>query len=107
MCASVAHDAADRVQAISARYKRTAWFETQVAFSQVRIVLGDVWRVGNDQVEARLAKRHAPVALPKIDVRQMQAIGIVAGNGERRLALVRRQHTGVGSRLRDRQCDGT
>src|SRR5579875_3608287 len=89
VCARVTHDDPNGAQTVGAGNQCCARLEAQVAFAQVRIALGDVGWVGDDQVEALVAQRRAPVALREFDVAKPKPLRIAAGHIQRRRAGIR------------------
>src|SRR5690606_27120668 len=64
---------ANVIQPVGAADQRTGRLEADITLGQVRVVRGDIGRVGDDQVVPRSAQRGKPVALQEADVSQPQA----------------------------------
>ena len=77
-------DSAQRRQPIRAGGQRQAGFVAQVALPEMRVVLGDVGRVADDEVVALVwRQRCEPVALKQAKIAGAQPFGIGLGDGER------------------------
>ena len=97
------HDAADVVQPIGAADQGLARLVRQRG--QVRVGVGNVGRVADDQVKAFARHWRQPVAQAHVDA-QAQPLGIGARHGERVGAGVHRHHLRQRPLLRDGQRDG-
>ena len=68
------NDQPDRIQAVGARGQRRTRLEAQVALAKVRVVFGDVGRVGNDHAIDVAGHRFEPAALEQAQ-RHIRSIG--------------------------------
>ena len=68
------NDATDVVEAVRPRSQCTARLETQVTPCKMRIVIGDVRRVADDDVELCRIQLCEPVTLQEADIVEMQAL---------------------------------
>lgn len=100
------HDAAQVFQAVGAVGQRAARLETHVALPQVRIVAGDIGRVGHDQVEALACRQRAVPATLDETHRGGQLPRIARGHRQRRGADIAGHHAGIAPCQGDRDGDG-
>ena len=99
------HDDADRIETIHAGSQRAARFETQVAFLQVRIVIGDVRRIAGDKVEALVRQGRKPVAAQEAQPGQRMPGGVLRRHFQRRRTGIDRRDPSAWPLARDRQRD--
>ena len=98
-------DQPDRVQAVGARSQRRTRLEAQVALAQVRVVFGDVGRVGNDHAVDVAGHRLEPAALQQAQ-RQAGLVGVGARHRQGGIADVHGADIDQGAFAGDRQGDG-